>query len=412
MLEMLLSSIAFLSFGAWRLSLAFAMWKGKNKGWDGWDAASRETPPQRPPVARLLVVRPPVVRPPLRPFASVRPSTTVSPSHQLPAASIPVPSTPIARAEDPAAAQLAAGAGAATEPQRGAEGDEVTAESAAVHLTGVTGAAKEQPAPKRQRGADTDEAKKRASNQCDALHEIAQTAIMEFAVDPIEQPCRVQVVSILPDPENRDGKWMVSKDVMDLIFKILNLKFSIFINEVGIIVQVLPARSNKIIRHYSNMTQGDPMMPPYLPDVDPVMYTSLHTSHFICACRCFWYGAQDSEAVKAKGVCDQDGRLSMERLKVVSPQWHAYITNGVRCIRLNKSIMSKEHLMRAIQASQNTKSVLGETEMQLWETLRDRMFHQDSDPSRVSCKTLAEEVTPRFWHLKYIIEEAAKFTKA
>ena len=105
----------------------------------------------------------------------------------------------------------------------------------------------------------------------------------------------------LPDPENRDGKWMVSKDVMDFILKILNLKFSIFINEVGIIVQVLPARLNQIIRHYSNMTQGDPMMPPYLPDVDPVMYTSLHTSHFICACRCFWYGAQGSEAVKAKG---------------------------------------------------------------------------------------------------------------
>ena len=128
-----------------------------------------------------------------------------------------------------------------------------------------------------------------------------------------------------------------------------------------------------VLRQSNLITDGDPYLPKVDNINDPPLFAVVHTNHFTMICRCLLYGVHAPADIAALGLCDGDGRLSIECLRSKDPYFAEYVSNGLKGIRLRKEICQHPHLLSAIVASSNLDLVITETEAQLLERCRKGM---------------------------------------
>ena len=160
------------------------------------------------------------------------------------------------------------------------------------------------------------------------MHVVADKAVEMFRLkDSAGQLIEFEYLScrqILADPANRDGLWLNHTRIHELIFMIITSGFSLAKCLVGIVVEIEGDQLDPIMTHNISMTQGNPM----LPEVDMKQknyYSCVHTNHFAMICRCFIYKVPTTEANLNLGITDSDGKLSLEHLKHVSPEFYNYV---------------------------------------------------------------------------------------
>jgi hypothetical protein len=239
------------------------------------------------------------------------------------------------------------------------------------------------------------------------LHQIAESAIVKFRVS--SNTYTVDPRHCLVDPVNRDGSWLNSNRVHELLTQIITAGFSMRKLSAGIVCDIGPCRLAQVLAHNKAMTEGDEK----LPDVqasDPAFYTVLHTNHFVMICRCFYYRAKTTEANIKLGLTDGEGKLSLEALERVDKEFFDYLRSGHKVIRLNSELAAHPHLMAAIQSSGNLDLTMGETEAQLLVRAAKELW-QDSitPPSAAVIGRVTKKLQGQMPHLHHYIDPVIKF---